>query len=161
MLGIGSPAGDDRAGWLVVDALLADGRWVSRGIVVEKLDRPGADLISHLENGTWVILIDAMQSGGPAGRIRHFDHTDWAAYPRGLSSHGFGVLDALSLAHALDALPARLDLYGIEVGAVAPGEEPGAAVRSAARRLAGTVAAALASADVHALAATRGRTVGD
>lgn len=139
ILGIGSPAGDDQAGWLTVDALLAHGVQRGDALVIDKLDRPGASLIAHL--GTdWVILIDAMQSNGEAGQIRRFGPKDWPDYRHGLSSHGFGVLDALLLAQALGSLTPRLDLYGIEVGSVNPGERPGRRVRAAAQQLARRIA---------------------
>jgi hydrogenase maturation protease len=100
-------------------------------------------LIALLENTAWVILVDAMQSGGRAGEIRSFNHKDWAVYGHGLSSHGFGVLDALSLARELGNLPPRLDLYGIEIGTATPGAAPGAAILAAARQLADIIASGL------------------
>lgn len=143
ILGIGSPSGDDQAGWLVVDALLARGVQAGGGIVLAKLDRPGANLIPLLDGAAWVILIDAMQSIGSVGRIRHFGMEDWPAYSRGLSSHGFGVLDALSLARELGSLPSRLDLYGIEIGPANPGAQAGDAIEAAAQQLARRIAADL------------------
>ena len=140
VLGIGSPAGDDQAGWLTVDALLAAGL---DGIHVEKLDRPGANLIPLLQNASRVILIDAMQDSGGVGEIQRFDEKDWPAYSGGLSSHGFGVLAALTLARELDGLPPRLDLYGIGIGSALPGEDAGNQVQAAAQRLAAMIANSL------------------
>jgi hydrogenase maturation protease len=138
ILGIGSPSGDDQAGWLTVDALQAGG--ALPGVQVEKLDRPGATLISLFEDAAWVILVDAMQGAGEPGRIRRFDQQDWPACGEGLSSHGFGVLGALSLARELGSLPPRLDLYGIEIGSAQPGEKAGGAIQAAARELARRIA---------------------
>ena len=135
ILGIGSPSGDDQVGWLTVDALAACGVHADRELAIEKLDRPGANLISLLD-AHWVILVDAMQSGGPPGRIQRFDQNAWPDYMHGLSSHGLGVVDALQLAHALVSLPPRLDLYGIEIGSANPGDELGKCVQDAARQLA-------------------------
>jgi hydrogenase maturation protease len=140
VLGIGSPSGDDQAGWLVVDALLAAGVQGIDGVAVAKLDRPGANLIPLLQEAPWVILIDAMQSGEAAGTVRRFDQQDWPAYCGGLSSHGLGVPAALALARELGSLPARLDLYGIEMGSVVPGEEPGERIIGAAQALARLIA---------------------
>jgi len=136
ILGIGSPSGDDQAGWLTIDALLASGVRNDTDIALHKLDRPGVNLISLFENADWVILVDAMQSGHPVGNIRHFRRHEWSAHDQGLSSHGIGLVEALSLAHALGSLPARLDLYGIDIGPVMPGEMPGETVQAAAQKLA-------------------------
>jgi hydrogenase maturation protease len=143
ILGIGSPAGDDQAGWLTVDALFAAGLRSTDGLVIEKLDRPGTSLIPLLDKAAWVILVDAMQGGGPAGRIRHFDQADWPQHTQGLSTHGVGVLDALSLARALGSLPPRLDLYGIEIGSADPGASAADEIALAARQLARRIAAAV------------------
>ena len=43
ILGIGSPSGDDQAGWLTVDALLASGVHTDGELVTAKLARPGAN----------------------------------------------------------------------------------------------------------------------
>lgn len=142
IVGIGSPSGDDQAGWLVIDALRGAGVG-GEGVAVEKLDRPGAALVSLLENTAHAILIDAMHGAGEAGAVRCFDQASWPAYPQGLSSHGFGVFAALSLAQALGSLPPKLELYGIEIGSAGIGEAPGAAVCTAARRLADRIAADL------------------
>lgn len=143
ILGIGSPSGDDQAGWLAVDALLACGMPAKGEILIKKLDRPGAGLIDQLDDAAWVILIDAMQSDSQPGRIRHFDRKDWPTYGHGLSSHGFGVLGALALARELGSLPCRLDLYGIEIGPANPGEQAGGDIRAAAQQLARRIAADL------------------
>ena len=140
ILGIGSPSGDDQAGWLVVDALAALGVHAGDDVVIDKLDRPGVQLISLLEHADWVILVDAMQSDDPPGHVQRFDRRDWPAYREGLSSHGLGVLDALLLARELGKLPARLDLYGITTGSANPGESVQVAVMAAAAQVAQRIA---------------------
>ena len=145
IFGIGSPSGDDQAGWLAVDALLAQGAQRDEGVVIEKLDRPGATLVALLQNVEQAILIDAMQCGGEPGSIKRFDQQDWPSYSKGLSSHGLGVLDALLLARELGSLPLRLELYGIEIGSAHPGEPAGSEIQVAAQHLAERVAADLAA----------------
>ena len=140
ILGIGSPSGDDQAGWLTVDALADHGVYAGDELVIDKLDRPGAHLISLLENADWVILVDAMQRDGPIGEIRHFDAEDWPGYSQGLSSHGLGVLDALLLARELGSLPSRLDLYGIAIGSANPDAHVRSEIRAAAAQLAQRIA---------------------
>ena len=129
---------------MVVDALLARGVQTGGEIVIDKLDRPGATLITLIEQADWAILIDAMQGNGQPGTIRRFDQQDWPAYRGGLSSHGFGVLDALMLGRELGSLPPRVDLYGIEIGNAAPDRESGTGILAAVQLLADSLAAELA-----------------
>lgn len=136
ILGVGSPSGDDQAGWLVIDALRSWGGEGLAGVVLDKLDRPGANLVARFESAAHVVVVDAMQCGEAIGSIRRFDHSAWPDYRGGLSSHGFGVLDALALARELGTLSGQVDLYGIEVGSVNPGEAPGEAIQAAAQALA-------------------------
>jgi len=143
ILGIGSPSGDDQAGWLTIDALAACGVRADRELGIDRLDRPGAHLISLLENAGRVLLVDAMQSGNQPGRIKRFDQNAWQDYTHGLSSHGLGVLDALSLARELGKLPPRIDLYGIEIATAGPGDQVSVEVHAAAQQLARRIAADL------------------
>jgi hydrogenase maturation protease len=133
IIGIGSPSGDDQAGWLVIDALANK---LPLDVELIKLDRPGTLLIPLLEKADRVILIDAMQSGGLPGEIHHFVRDEWANYRTGLSSHGLGVFEALKLAQELGCLPETLDLYGMEIGAAMPGNTPSKAVISSAGKFA-------------------------
>lgn len=139
ILGIGSPAGDDQAGWLVVDVLQALGVANGTGVVVDKLDRPGAGLVALLEDAEHAILVDAMQSGAPPGTLHHFIPADGPLPVTDLSSHGFGVLAALALAQALGSLPSRVEVVGIEIACAEPGGSVSAPVRyaveEAARRI--------------------------
>jgi len=139
VFGIGSPSGDDQAGWVVIDAL----QCIGVRAVIEKLDRPGAALVARLQGAPHVILVDAMQSGASPGTVRRFDRGDWSGYRSGLSTHGFGVLAALQLAEALAILPPQLELYGIEIASANPGESVGGAVAESAVTVAGQIAARL------------------
>ena len=153
ILGVGSPSGDDQAGWLVIDALSNSGLRTGGDLHIEKLDRPGVSLIPLLAQADWVILIDAMvssalpkapgESRARAGQIRHFDKQSWPDYHHGLSSHGLGVLESLSLARELGELPARMDVYGIEAERVQTGCPAGETVQASAQRLAAHIAGEL------------------
>ncbi len=154
ILGIGSPSGDDQAGWLVIDALSNSGLQTGGDLLMEKLDRPGASLIPLLAQADWVILIDAMFSPAAlttsqAGQIHHFDGQSWPDYRHGLSSHGLGVIESLSLARELGTLPARMDIYGIEAEQVQVGCPAGETVQASAQRLAAYIADELARNSVH------------
>lgn len=162
ILGIGSPSGDDQAGWLVIDALLGLGVQTQADLFMDKLDRPGVSLIPLLAQADWAILIDAM-SGGPVGigtqpgQIHHFDGQNWPEYRHGLSSHGLGVVDALLLARELGGLPGRLDIYGIEAGQVHVGCPAGEAIQASAQRLAARLAAELPQNSRHSEIRVSGR----
>ncbi len=159
ILGIGSPSGDDQAGWLVIDALLSGGLQTGGDLLIEKLDRPGASLIPLLAQADWAILIDAMfsppllnkpsENRTQAGQIHHFDGQSWPDYRHGLSSHGLGVIESLSLARELGEFPARMDIYGIEAEQVQVGRPAGETVQASVQRLAAHIAVELSRNSVH------------
>ncbi len=136
ILGIGSPSGDDQAGWLVVDALRARGVEAGGHVALAKLDRPGASLLARLEGADHVILVDALQSDGTPGEIHRWIDVDWSLAGADLSSHGFGVLAALALAQALGSLPQRVEVVGIEIASAEPGAPVSPSVRQAVAQLA-------------------------
>ncbi len=119
------------------------GIWVARRIreqlpdtvsVVEATGEAGA-LLEAWQGAAFVILIDAVRSGAAPGAIHRFDapteRVQSISFPG--STHSLGVGEAIELARALNRLPPRLIIYGIEGGHFGPGEELSAAVaRSAA-----------------------------
>jgi len=146
ILGVGSPSGDDQAGWLVVRELERTDltvRLPCRASLLS-LDRPGAQLIEYLEGADLVVLIDAMCSGAPPGTISRLDAAQCTSRDRPVSGHEFGVVSALELARALGGLPACVLLYGIEIASVKPASQPSEAVLAAATHLAQIIARELA-----------------
>ncbi|HZP92401.1 MAG TPA: hydrogenase maturation protease [Burkholderiales bacterium] len=115
ILGLGSPFGDDRAGWAAAQACMtADWLRASHGAVrVECLDRPGLDLLERMAGAHRVVLVDAMRSGATPGTVRRLGPEDLGRTALS-STHGFGVGDALALGRELGRLPAEIVLYGIE-----------------------------------------------
>jgi hydrogenase maturation protease len=121
VLGVGSPFGDDRLGWEAVAALRREpafAGWEARGLVTaEALDRPGIGLVSRLARDGRVVLVDAIRSGARPGTLHHIGLDELLACRASpASSHGIGLADALALARALDQLPARLVIFGVESG---------------------------------------------
>ncbi len=122
MLGVGSPQGADRLGWDVVEVLQGEGALGDRtpaGVEVRALDRPGAALLEYLGGREAVVVVDAVALGEPRGTLVRLEGSAIEAAPARVSSHGFGVADALSLARALRMEPRRLIVLGLE-----PGDDP-------------------------------------
>ncbi|MGE0113797.1 MAG: hydrogenase maturation protease [Steroidobacteraceae bacterium] len=154
IMGIGSPLGDDQIGWRVIDALrhseqlqrLSSG--TSCEISLLTLDRPGPQLIQHLQDADIAILVDAIKSHHTPGAIHRIDNIERIENDMRVSSHGLGVASALSLARALDALPATLVLYAIEIDGnhrdASTSKAAGAAVPILATNIAAELAARLA-----------------
>lgn len=128
VLGVGNlDRGDDAAGRVVARAL--------RGVLpafVEVAEAAGeaTEILARIETATEAIIIDACASGVLAGTIRLFDvsQTPLPQCAFGVSTHGFGLNEAIELARALGQLPHRCLIYAIE-GA---GFETGAPLSSAA-----------------------------
>lgn len=117
VIGLGSPFGDDRIGWLAVDALnqhRALERCSGR-VSLMALDRPGAGLLAALRGADAVVLIDGLRTGAPPGSVLRLTGEAWAHASTAMSSHGLGVAAAVRLAAALAELPKDLVLFGVEI----------------------------------------------
>ena len=102
----------------------AVGRVVARKLHAESLDGvrileetgEGATLIEAWRGADFVILIDAVHSGGEPGAIYRIDANEHGVPRRFFhySTHAFSVAEAVEMARALGQLPRRLVIYGIE-----------------------------------------------
>ncbi len=104
----------------------ATGRTVARNL--KKRIPPDTEILEETGEGTalleaWrgaehVFLIDAVQSGAPAGTLHRID-VQTQPLPSSLfrhSTHAFGIAEGIELARVLQELPPRLIVYGIEGG---------------------------------------------
>ncbi len=121
ILGIGNEyRQDDAAGILVARALAAD---PPPGWEVREHHGEGTGLMALWKGRRWVILVDAVTSGGLPGQLH-----DIPAYLQPLpadflafSSHAFGLAQAIEMSRLLGDLPPRLEVIGIEAAGFAQG----------------------------------------
>ncbi len=114
VIGIGNPyRRDDGAGIAVVRRI--------RPLAprdVEVVECPGdlTMLLDIWQGYSRVIVVDAMRSGRAEGEVMRFDIST-QTLPANMSfysTHAMGLNDILALAHALNRLPQKLVIYGIE-----------------------------------------------
>jgi hydrogenase maturation protease len=140
IIGVGNEwRGDDAVGLLVVRHLKETPR-----TQVEIAETRGtvAAVQDAWKDAAGVIVVDAVVSGGPPGAIYRFD-AHGAGMPvelsRSVSSHGWGVAEAVALGRLFQELPPFLIIYGIEGKNFSPGQgvspEVAAAIPEAARRI--------------------------
>ncbi len=114
VIGLGNDyRGDDAIGRLVARRLKA---MAGDDVRVLEENGEGAALIEAWKGADFVILIDAIHSGGAAGTIHRFD-AEAQPIPASFfhySTHAFSLAEAVELARALNQLPTRLVIYGIE-----------------------------------------------
>lgn len=129
VIGVGNPSrGDDAAGLEVARRLRR----------VEARRHPGAsyELMDLWEGADDVIVVDAARSGAAAGTVHRYDARR-QPLPLGTlatSTHSVGVADTVELARSLGRLPARLMIYGIEVGDLSTGAGLSPAVEESVQR---------------------------
>ena len=119
VIGIGSDSADDRAGWNVVEALVASGEIAAYGksILVTACGSPTGELLSLLANTDIAILVDAVRFSGAPGTVYRLDGVGSStASPSFISSHGVDLPTMLALAATLKQSPRVVILYGIEAG---------------------------------------------
>ena len=114
IIGVGNIyRGDDGAGVAVVRHLAGK---VPAGVSVIEQSGEGCALMDAWEGAERVIIADAVQSGASPGMIVRIEAhaqqipSDFFHY----SSHAFSLAEAVEMARALERLPKRLIVYGIE-----------------------------------------------
>jgi len=114
VIGVGNEIrGDDAIGLYVCRIL--KGKLLHQCNIVED-SGDGAHLMELWKNSQTTIVVDAVRSGAKQGQVYKYD-----AHQRPLpttlfqnSTHAFGVPQAIELARALNQLPQKLTVYGIE-----------------------------------------------
>jgi hydrogenase maturation protease len=114
VIGVGNEYRSDDAAGLVVARRL---RQLSLGnVTVIEESGEGTDLMESWKGADTVIIVDAASSGAKPGTIHRIDARA-QQIPRGLlrySTHAFSVGEAVELARAMNRLPPRMVVYGIE-----------------------------------------------
>ncbi len=137
LLGLGhSMRGDDEVGLIIVQRWVDDHRFDYPDEIIEAdiLESPGINLLSEIAGRDAVILVDAVQSGAPAGTLYKLTEEDLASFDDGSgSAHGWGAAETLSLGHQLipEELPQKIILIGVEAIQFELGEGLSPAVRIA------------------------------
>ncbi len=116
IVGFGSPFGDDRFGWLVIEQLqkALHGQKAIKAICC---DHSGIDWIHQYQPAEQLIFIDAVKSGSSPGTLHHLTLTPSAfdTLPATYSSHGIGLREGVALAAEIITLPAEIEFYGAEL----------------------------------------------
>jgi hydrogenase maturation protease len=132
IVGCGNPvAGDDSAGLEIVRRLSELG---DCGCDLRAETAPSIELLDVFSLTDVILFVDAVNSGGVPGTLYLTSLPSEELQPRALgflSSHGWGLVETLKLAHALGRTIPRLFLLGIEAGTIAQGAPRSAAVEQA------------------------------
>jgi hydrogenase maturation protease len=99
-------------------------------------------LIEQWSGAVAAIVLDAVSSGAPPGTVHRLDALT-ERFPAELSrgsTHALGIVEAVQLARALERLPGRLLVIGIEGKRFDPGAGLSPEVERAAVRLADELA---------------------
>jgi len=100
---------DDGAGVMVAE------RVRKLGVHAEICTGESLALIETWSRADDVILVDAVVTGAPAGKVWLWNaRSQRIQGSASTSTHGLGVAEAIELAHLLDRLPHRLQVLGIE-----------------------------------------------
>ncbi|HTX75845.1 MAG TPA: hydrogenase maturation protease [Terracidiphilus sp.] len=114
IIGVGTAyRNDDAAGLIVAERLRAR---LPEGASVIAHEGEGVSLMEQLADCEAAVLIDAMCSGTEPGTIRRFDASAQSPPAQMFqhSTHAIGIAEAIELGRALNKLPHRLIVYGIE-----------------------------------------------
>lgn len=133
ILGLGSPHGDDQAGWLVIEKLR------QRGYPQQRLSCAvsPADLLDIDHDPTPLILCDAAFDDSPPGTIADWSWpTDRVMTARHHTAHDLPLAKILVLRNQIYGASQSVEIWTIRGEVWNPGSSPTAVVREAAARLA-------------------------
>jgi len=111
VVGIGSPYGNDRLGWHVVERLKS--RYTEAQLEIVAADRPGILLLQIIQDTGLTILIDAVNAADRLDDIVCLSKLDLVSSHYPFSSHDIGIREALSLGQTLNILPNDIILFGL------------------------------------------------
>jgi len=137
LLGLGQfMRGDDEIGLEIVKHWMEDHQAEYPGDQIEGviLESPGITLLSEIAGLDAAVLVDAVQSGAPAGKVIRFSEEDLEVFGDGSGSvHGWGAAETLSLGRQLvpEDMPPEIILIGVEAVIFELGEGLSPAVRTA------------------------------
>lgn len=136
IIGLGSPHGDDQAGWHVIQQLQP--HWPDSAPALLMLDRPGPALLNTLSDCDTAIIIDACDAGWPGGTIKQLTLAQLldCAELQTESSHQLGVAATLQLAITVGYPLPAIECYLIQTETVTPLAAMTPAVMDAASQLA-------------------------
>lgn len=121
VIALGHPdRGDDGVGPALLSRL--QGR-VPAEVVLQHAVGDALALLDLWGGAAWAIVLDAARSGAQAGTLHRVEPAD-GVLPNGLgrvSTHGFGLQEALALGATLGRMPGRLVIYAVEGAAFGAG----------------------------------------
>jgi hydrogenase maturation protease len=111
----------------------------------------GLLLLPHIADARRVIIVDAIDTGAPAGTLVRLPGEDWAsAFAIHVTPHDVGLRDLLGAAQLSGAWPRELVLHGAQPASTAIGTELSAPVAAALDPLVSAIFAQLAAWDASA-----------
>jgi hydrogenase maturation protease len=144
VIGLGNVVlSDDGVGVHAVQRL-SERHQVTDGVELVEGGTAGLLLLPLLADAHRVIIVDAIDTGAPAGTLVRLDGDDWAsAFEVRMTPHDVGLIDLLGAAQLSGAWPEQLVLHGVQPASTAIGTELSAPVAAALDPLVDAVAAEL------------------
>ncbi|WP_119331438.1 HyaD/HybD family hydrogenase maturation endopeptidase [Geobacter sulfurreducens] len=150
VLGIGNLImSDDGAGVRAVE-LIRERHPLPAGVTLLDGGTLGLDLLPRLDGVDRLLVVDAIDTGAPAGTLVRLEGEDIpAALRTKVSPHQMGLQDLLAVADLQGNLPGEMVLWGIQYCSVEPGTDLSAPVSRALPLLVDQVLAELAAWGIH------------
>jgi hydrogenase maturation protease len=144
VIGVGNPwRRDDGVGWVVAEAAR---RRLGNAVDVVESDGEPSRLLDAWAGFDLAVVVDAVCGGAAPGTVHVWaDEPDVARASSSTGSHALGVAEAIALGNALDRLPARLIVVGVEAAETTPGHGLSSAVAGAVEEAVDVIANAFSS----------------
>lgn len=113
VIGVGNPwRRDDGVGWAVAEGAR---RRLSSEVAVVESDGEASRLLDVWADRDLAVVVDAVRSGAAPGTIHVWGgDVEMARTAPTVGTHALGLAEAIALGRALERLPARLVVVGVE-----------------------------------------------
>jgi hydrogenase maturation protease len=136
LVGVGSPYGDDRVGWLIADELQYR---LGTALDVHKVGTP-LSILDRIDGINWLGICDGCRGLESPGAWRRWT---WPNIPfeseKFTGSHDLGLIATLQLAESLGRLPQRVVIWGVDIQTCSPEDHISLSVNAAVRTVASSI----------------------
>ncbi|MDH5546594.1 MAG: hydrogenase maturation protease [Gammaproteobacteria bacterium] len=115
IVGLGSPHGDDRVGWQVID-VLAESGFALENRRLFRSNATAMDWIAEIKDSQQIVFVDGVKGRGKIGEVVVLTEDELPNENLAGSSHAISFAESVALMRKLFSLSIPIHFVGVEIG---------------------------------------------